>query len=79
MKQNEIDKIRHAMLLCQMRLKSLQPHIENSDNLSEIYNKVLIEKAILKNDLKQENLTVLTKFVNKFFKRKEKQICDYFN
>lgn len=79
MKQNEIDNIRHAMLLCQMRLKNLQPHIEHSANLSEIYNRVLVEKAILRNELTGEKDSFIKTIVDKFFKKKEKRICDYYN
>lgn len=79
MKQNEIDNIKHAMLLCNMRLRNLQPHIEHSSNLSEIYNRVLVEKAILRNELTGERHSFIEKIVNKFFKKKEKRICDYYN
>lgn len=79
MKQSEIDNIKHAMMLCQMRLRNLKPHVENSANLSEIYNKVLIEKAILRKKVTDSKNTLLRKFVNKFFLKREKLICDYFN
>ncbi|MDD3236580.1 MAG: hypothetical protein PHV37_00605 [Candidatus Gastranaerophilales bacterium] len=78
MKQNEIDNIRHGMLVCQMRLKNLQPHIEHSSNLSEIYNKVLIEKAILRKELTKEHKGFIQKFIDKFAKKPTKRICDYF-
>ncbi len=79
MKQNEIDNIKHSMVFCQMRLKNLKPHIESSTSLNEIYNKVLIEKAVLREKLKQENTSVFEKLLNKFFRKKNKKICDYFN
>lgn len=78
MKQNDIDSVRNAMLLCQMRMKNLQPHIEQSSNLSEIYNRVLIEKAVLKTQLTREKPSLFKKIINKFFASKEKRICDYF-
>ena len=78
MKQNEIDSIRHAMLCCQMRLKNLQPHIESSANLSEIYNRVLIEKAVLRNELNIKKPSFLGKIIKGLFTKKEKRICDYF-
>lgn len=79
MKQNEIDNIKHAMMLCQMRLKNLQPHLEHSSNLSEIYNRVLVEKAILRNELTQEKPSFFEKIINKLVVRKKKRICDYFS
>lgn len=79
MKQNEIDNIKHAMLLCQMRLKNLKPHAEHSSNLSEIYNKVLIEKAILRNEITKEKDSFMKKLVNRFFAKNQKRICDYYN
>lgn len=79
MKQDKIDKIRHDILLCKMRLKNLEPHIENSPNLSEIYNKVIIEKALLHNQLRNERHTLFDKFAELFKPHGEKRICDYFN
>ncbi len=78
MKQNEIDNIRNAMLLCQMRLKNLKPNIEHSTSLSEIYNRTLIEKAVLNNELTKEKPSFLKKFIHKFIVGKHKRICDYF-
>ncbi len=78
MKQNEIDNIRGAIILCQMRLKNLRPHIENSASLSEIYNRVLVEKAVLRKDFTTKQDSLVKKIFNKFFAKKEKLICDYF-
>lgn len=79
MKQTEIDNIKHAMMLCQMRLRNLRPHIEHSANLSEIYNKVLVEKAVLRNEITKEKDSFIKMFVNKFFTKGQKRICDYYN
>lgn len=79
MKQNEIDKIKQSIMLCQMRMKNLRPHIDESSNLSEIYNKALIEKAVLKNKLKNENRSIWQAILAKFSVKKTKKICDYFN
>lgn len=80
MKNENAEKIKHDILLCKMRLKTLEPHIQNSPNLSEIYNKVIIEKACLRENLKQHRKpTLFDKFKTLFANKREKRICDYFN
>lgn len=79
MKHENAEKIKHDILLCKMRIKSLEPHIQNSQNLSEIYNKVIIEKACLREKLKQNQRPTLFDRFKTLFTKKEKRICDYFN
>ncbi len=62
----------------ELQLAKLKAHIEKSDVCADIYNRLLIEKAVLKKQLDdlQEN-TVINR-IKHLLPRKERLICDYF-
>ena len=60
------------------RLSKLEEHIEKSEVCADLYNKILIEKAVLKKQLDDlQNNTVVNR-IKKLIPRREKLICDYF-
>ena len=60
------------------KLNRLKSHIEKSSVCADIYDKILIEKAILKRELDElTNNSIMCK-MKKMFSHKEKLICDYF-
>ncbi|MBQ8636147.1 hypothetical protein IJX73_01550 [bacterium] len=72
------------ILNCKKKLKELAPFIEEDEEKSKEYNKIIVQKAILvdsykklcyKPSLKQRIIEALS--VNPF-EKKEKLICDYF-
>ena len=72
------------ILNCKKRLKELAPFIEEDEEKSKEYNKIIVQKAILvdsykklcyKPSLKQRIIEALS--ANPF-EKKEKLICDYF-
>lgn len=62
----------------EIQLVKLSAHVDKSFICSELYNKVVIEKAILKKQLDDLNRNKLAEKVVRLFPRKEKLICDYF-
>ncbi len=62
----------------EIQLAKLSAHVDKSFICSELYNKVVIEKAILKKQLDDLNRNKLAEKVVRLFPRKEKLICDYF-
>ncbi len=62
----------------EIQLEQLQQHIDKSDVCSDLYNKVLIEKAILKKQLEDLQNNTLVNRIKHLLPRKEKLICDYF-
>ncbi len=74
MKKELIKSIREK----EVQLAKLIPHVDKSVICSELYNKVVIEKAILKKQLDDLNKNKLAEKVIRLFPRKEKLICDYF-
>ena len=62
----------------EVQLAKLESYVDKSIVCSELYNKVVIEKAILKKELDEINKNKLMGKVIKLFPRKTKLICDYF-
>lgn len=61
------------------QLNKLAIHMNKSYICSQLYNKVVIEKAILKKQLDDLNKNKLAEKVLKLFPHKKTLICDYFN
>ncbi len=63
----------------ELQLTKLKEHINKSDICSDLYDKVLLEKAILKKQLDDlKNNTLMNHIKHLLPKRKDKLICDYF-
>lgn len=75
MKRELIQSIREK----EIQLKKLKAHVDKSIVCSDLYNKVVLEKAILKKEL--EDLDKKTNFLDnlkKLIPHKKTLICDYF-
>ena len=63
----------------ELQLAKLKQHIDKSDICADLYNKVLIEKAILKKQLDDlKNNSIANRIRHLMPRRGEKLICDYF-
>lgn len=63
----------------ELQLAKLKQHIDKSEVCSDLYNKVLLEKAILKKQLDDlRNNSIVTRIKHLMPHRGEKLICDYF-
>lgn len=62
-----------------VQLEKLIAHVDKSYICSQLYNKVVIEKAILKKQLDDLSKNKLAEKVIRLFPRKKTLICDYFN
>lgn len=60
------------------QLSKLKAHVEKSVICSELYNKVVLEKAILKKELDDMRKNCFAQKVRFLFTRKKELICDYF-
>lgn len=74
MKQKLISSIQEK----ESQLSKLREHIDKSDVCSDLYNKMLIEKAVLVKQLDDMQNHSLVNRIKHLFPRKEKLICDYF-
>lgn len=80
-KKNNKQTLEDEILACKRRLKELAPFIEEDEEKSKEYNKIIVQKAILvdnykklsyKPSIKQKIVEILS------VSKKEKLICDYF-
>ena len=62
----------------ELQLKKLKEHIDKSSVCSELYNKVVLEKAILKKELEDSKKNKIVINLRNFLPHKKTLICDYF-
>ncbi len=80
MSENENKKrLKQTMAILKIKIEKLKPHIDESERLNSMYNKMLIEKAILKNEIDKTSPTFFQKFTKMFRPRNKKLISDYFH
>lgn len=60
------------------QLARLREHADKSSVCAELYNKVVLEKAILKKELEDSRKNKFVESVKKLLPRKKMLICDYF-
>lgn len=80
MYKKETDKIKISINSCALKLQTILPHLgENKPILNETYNKILIEKAVLREKLKQKETPFFVKLAKRLNSTSRKGlICDYF-
>ena len=62
----------------EIQLAKLKEHIDKSSICSDLYNKVVLEKAILKKELEESKKNKIVINLRNFLPRKKTLICDYF-
>ena len=62
----------------EIQLAKLKEHIEKSSVCSDLYNKVVLEKAILKKELENSKKNKILENIKNLIPRKRTLICDYF-
>lgn len=78
MSNKRVSQIRQSMLKLNTELLRLQPKLESNEELNIKYNKILLQKAILKKELDEIQRPFLKKVLKMFKSKKEKSISDYF-
>lgn len=74
MKKELIQSIREK----EIQLAKLREHVDKSSVCSDLYNKVVLEKAILKKELENSQKNTFMQRVSNLVPRKKTLICDYF-
>jgi len=75
------NKLKQQIISYKSRLLEIKPHLDESDYLNDVYNKLVVKKAIMVKKLKDmQNKRPAWKNLQKVlsFKKREKLICDYF-
>lgn len=62
----------------EVQLSKLKAHVDKSSVCSDLYNKVVLEKAILKKELEDLEQNSFIKRIRAIIPRKKTLICDYF-
>lgn len=62
----------------EMQLAKLKLHIDKSSVCNDLYNKLVLEKAILKKELEDSQKSNVIDGIKKFIPHKKTLICDYF-
>lgn len=62
----------------EIQLEKLKEHIDKSSVCSDLYNKVVLEKAILKKELENLDKNSFLDGIKNLIPRKKVLICDYF-
>lgn len=60
------------------QLAKLKLHVDKSETCSTIYNKIVLDKAILKKELDDMDKNPVVEKIKKILPKKEKLISDYF-
>ena len=72
-------QLKKRIAMTELKLKQLSQHSSTSEICEDLYNSLILEKAVLKKQLENlEKNKVVEKF-KKLIPRREKLICDYFN
>lgn len=75
MKKQQLKK---QILQKELQIKKLHYHQAASDVCSQLYNSLILEKAILKKELENLEKNPILEKIKKAIPKKEKLICDYF-
>lgn len=71
-------KTKSAISLCKAKLENLKSRLDTSKEANIVYNRILIEKAVLEHSLKKSPTGFLLQFKQIFAKTENKRICDFF-
>ncbi len=72
------EQTKSAVNLCKVRLENLREKTESSIEANVIYNRILIEKAVLEDGLKPKPSKITEKLRKIFTPEKDRLICDWF-
>lgn len=78
MNKEMFEKTKSAITLCKIRLENLKSRLEESHETNIVYNRLLIEKAVLEHNIKPNGFAFINKFKRLFTRKENKRICDYF-
>ena len=71
-------QLKKQILHKELQIKKLHLHQSSSDVCAQLYNNLILEKAILKKELENLEKNPVIEKIKKFLPKKEKLICDYF-
>ena len=70
--------LKQAIKEKEIQLSKLEQHIEKYNTCAEVYNKVILEKAILNKELQDASKNKFLEQAKQLIPHKKTLICDYF-
>ena len=70
--------LKQAIREKEIQLSNLEQHMEKSKTCAEVYNNILIDKAVLKKELQDSEKNTFVENIKKLVPHKKTLICDYF-
>lgn len=77
-RQTKSKDLKQAIREKEIQLAKLEAHVDKSSICSDLYNKVVLEKAILNKDLQDLEKNNLVEAIKRVMPRRKVLICDYF-
>jgi hypothetical protein len=74
----KVKDLKTAIKQKENQLARLKTHVDKSATCSDLYNKVVLEKAILNKELKDVDGNKFLSKIKKIIPHKKTLICDYF-
>ena len=75
---NNKQQIKKKILQKELQIKQLHLHQSSSEVCNQLYNTLILEKAILKKELQDLEKNPVVEAVKRIIPKREKLICDYF-
>ena len=76
---NSKEQLKKQINHIELQIKRLQAHSNGTDICEDLYNSLILQKAVLKKQLENLNKNPLVESVKRLVPHKEKLICDYFS
>ena len=76
---NNKEQLKKQIRQAELQIKRLQAHSNNTEICEDLYNSLILKKAIMKKQLEELEKNPLVEGIKKLVPRKEKLICDYFS
>lgn len=75
---NSKEILKKQIFQLELQIKKLDEQVSQSELCAELYNSLILRKAILKKDLENLNKNPIVEKIKTIIPHKEKLICDYF-
>lgn len=76
---NNKQQIKKRIQQIELQIKKLNLHASSSEVCEDLYNSLILQKAVLKKQLDDLNKNPIIESIKKVIPRREKLICDYFS
>ena len=75
---NNKQQIKKRIQQNELQIKQLHLHQANNEVCNQLYNTLILEKAILKKELQDSEKNMFVENIKKLIPHRKKLICDYF-